>query len=306
MERRLEAVPRLTTLYGMAVLRSFRAGAGKSAPVTALPADRHQVEGVVAGPKQLYAFQQLMGRQPSDLLPSGYIHVLAFPVAMSVLARPDFPLPLLGMVHLRNEVEHFSPVSVGETLTVTAWVENLQRHRRGTQVDVVVRVEGRQALLWRGRSTYLAKDAHPAAGPSMPEGEAPKRPPEKVPPYPTSVWELGPETGRRYAGVSGDYNPIHLGGLPARLLGMKRPIAHGMYLASRMVAEVGPQDATPFRWVIDFHAPVPLPSRVFLAADVDRHRDGWHGADVTAWDPHRRRAHFVGRLEALASAPGMG
>jgi acyl dehydratase len=58
-------------------------------------------------------------------------------------------------------------------------------------------------------------------------------------PDPTALWQLGVDTGRAYAAVSGDFNPIHLSVLSAKALGMRRSIAHGMYLASRALADVG-------------------------------------------------------------------
>ena len=77
---------------------------------------------------------------------------------MSVLTRPDFPLPVLGMVHLANEVEHRGRVAVGEDLTVTASAERLRPHRSGAQVDVVARLaRGDGETVWTGRSTYLAR-----------------------------------------------------------------------------------------------------------------------------------------------------
>lgn len=47
-------------------------------------------------------------------------------------------------------------------------------------------------------------------------------------PNPTALWQLGVDTGRAYASVSGDFNPIHLSVLSAKALGMRRSIAHGM------------------------------------------------------------------------------
>ena len=46
------------------------------------------------------------------------------------------------------------------------------------------------------------------------------------------------DIGRRYGAVSGDRNPIHLHGWSAKLFGMPRPIAHGMWLKARCLAEL--------------------------------------------------------------------
>jgi hypothetical protein len=52
------------------------------------------------------------------------------------------------------------------------------------------------------------------------------------------------DTGRLYARLSGDYNPIHLWPWSARLLGFKRPIIHGMHTVGRAVAEIEIENAT--------------------------------------------------------------
>lgn len=302
MDGVLQTPPRLTTLYAKALARSARAGLHRKNGVLGLPGARHRLENLTASPEKVGEFQELMGRPQGEFLPSGYIHILTFPVAVSVLARPDFPLPLLGMIHLRNEIHHLRPIALDEPLTVTAWVENLLPHRSGTQVDVLVDVESASEPVWKGRSTYLAKGVHSAVTGSDSDSTAAEsgNGTEETPDYPTGEWSLAKDAGRRYAAVSGDYNPIHLSALSARALGMKRPIAHGMYLASRMAAEAGPGEATPFRWTVEFRAPVALPASVFISADVERSSTAqWQGARVTAWDPRRRRTHFSGRLERL-------
>jgi acyl dehydratase len=308
MDRLLPAPPRLPVLYATAVTHSARAALRRTRREATLPTNRHRLENVVADPEKVAGFQRLMGQAQPEFLPSGYVHTLAFPVAVSVLARADFPLPLLGMIHLRNEIHHRRPIPVGEPLSVTAWVENLRPHRSGTQVDVVVDVHGTSGPAWNGRSTYLAKGVHlastAAAGVRAAATET-ERAPEELPAFPTREWMLDVDAGRRYAAVSGDYNPIHLSALTARALGMKRPIAHGMYLASRMVADAGPGETIPFRWTVDFRTPVTLPSRVFLSSRVEGSaKADWRSADVAAWDPRRRRTHFTGRLERLEESAG--
>lgn len=301
MDRVLQEPPSLPGLYATALIRPAQTALLSRKPSATLPPDRHRAENLTANQAKVAAFQRLLGRSRSPFLPSGYVHILTFPIAVSVLARPDFPLPLLGMIHLRNEVRHFRPIATDEPLSVTAWVENLLPHRSGTMCDVVVDVEAASVRVWSGRSTYLAKGVRSSAA-RMQNGvlAAPDHSPQDVPAYPTRVWKLDSGIGRRYAAVSGDYNPIHLGVATSRLLGRKRPIAHGMYLASRMVAELGPDESVPFQWTVNFQGPVSLPSTVSLAAHVHRSpTSDWLGAEVTAWDTKRSRTAFVGRLDRL-------
>jgi acyl dehydratase len=51
-------------------------------------------------------------------------------------------------------------------------------------------------------------------------------------------WALPQDAGRRYAALSGDWNPIHLWGWSARLFGLRQPIIHGAHSMARARAEL--------------------------------------------------------------------
>ncbi len=299
----LTAVPGLAGLYRSALGLAVRRRIGRSSQQADLPAVRHRVEGVCVDLRALTRFQQLLGSAARDILPSAYIHTLAFPVAMSVLARPDFPLPLLGMVHLSNDVRQDRQVGAFEVLDVVAYAEHLRAHAAGTQVDVVTEVAVGGERVWTGRSVYLARGVRFGAAEAGERGERPvaDRPSLSAPP-PTGVWRLDAGTGRSYAAASGDWNPIHLSGPSARALGMKKAIAHGMYLAARMVDEALPAPDGALQWRIDFAAPVLLPGTV--TTSFRRSAPGGTGGatggrvDVVGWSAKRQRPHFTGWVSA--------
>ena len=297
----LPGTPSLPALYrralGLAAQRRVRRGGLPPG----LPAARHRVDGVVADLGALTRFQQLFGSAVRDRLPSAYLHTLAFPVAMSVLARADFPLPLLGMVHLSNEVHLDRQVGAFEAVDVVAWAEDLRPHPAGTQVDLVTEVSVDGARVWTGRSVYLARGVRVDGGAPGP-GRDEDRPLSA--PVPTGLWRLGADTGRRYAAVSGDWNPIHLSGPTARALGMRTAIAHGMYLAARMVDEAVPAPDGAVGWRIDFATPVLLPGTVttsFTRTARGGDAGGLAGGsvvEVVGWSAKRRRPHFTGWVRA--------
>jgi acyl dehydratase len=76
------------------------------------------------------------------------------------------------------------------------------------------------------------------------------------------VWRVPGDAGRRYAGVSGDRNPIHLHGLTARLFGQSSPIAHGMWLEARCLAALEGRVPEAATTEVRFKLPVPLGSKV--------------------------------------------
>ncbi|WP_226761316.1 MaoC/PaaZ C-terminal domain-containing protein, partial [Arthrobacter sp. SO3] len=290
----LGEMPSLSKLYLNAAATAARrrvlgthAGAG-------LPETRHEVRDVKAAVENLTAYQHLIGETASDVLPAGFVHALAFPLAMSVMNRDDFPLPLLGMIHLENRVVQSAPIRFTEALDIQAWAQNLRGHRSGSQLDLVteVRGAGEDDVRWRGVSSYLAKGVFL---PGIDKSTAAAVPAGFSAPDPTALWQLGVDTGRAYAAVSGDFNPIHLSVLSARALGLRRSIAHGMYLASRALADVGAAKGDAFSWSVTFEAPVFLPARVALDISTVEGTDGaWERSDYVAWNPRSGRKHFSG------------
>jgi len=248
----------------------------------------------------LAAYQDLLGEPASDVLPAGFLHVLAFPVATAVMVRSDFPLPLLGMVHLRNVVHVLRPVRLGETVEVRAWAQDARAHRRGVQVDLVAEVLVDGDLAYQGVSTYLAKGFTAPDG-AAPADESPRE--EWTAPLPTARWKLGGGTGRAYGAVSGDQNPIHTSNLGAKAFGFPRTIAHGMYSAARALAEVGPaRRGEAYEWTVEFFRPVLLPGTVDVAiryaTDVAEGGSG-SGFVYDGWRSGKDTRHFRGTVRPL-------
>lgn len=260
----LPALPGLGSLYVRGAAGSVTARLPGRTTTTELPAVAHRVERLRVDAAHLTAYQHLLGETGSDVLPSGFCHVLAFPVATAVMVRPDFPLPLLGMVHVANAASLLRPIHLSDTLDVTAWTQDLRAHRRGTQLDVCAEIAVDGEVAWRGVSTYLAKGVHLVGGPGSEasDAEASDAGTSSGAVGASVVWRLGADVGRAYGAISGDRNPIHMSALSAKAFGFPRAIAHGMYTASRALADVGARRGPTYDWTVDFAKPVLLPGRV--------------------------------------------
>jgi acyl dehydratase len=281
----LPEAPGLGGLYargaGLSLARRVRPG-----PST-LPDVEYVVRGLQASSGHLTDYQHLLGESASDVLPAGFVHVLAFPVATALMVRSDFPLPLVGLVHLANRVTQLRPLSLSDVLDVRASAADLRPHRSGTQVDLVTEVSVDGTVAWRGVSTYLARGVS-LAGTSAESSAI------FVPPTPTGRWTLDGDTGRRYAAVSGDRNPIHLSALSAKALGFPRAIAHGMYTASRALADVGAARGDAFDWSVEFVKPVLLPGTVTV-----RIASSAEGFTFAGWDARSGKPHLTGSVTPL-------
>ncbi len=303
----LPSLPGLGGLYAKGVASSGRIAVTRSPVWRVLPGTRDVVlpsvvyrvadvptSGVT---EHLTDYQRLVGERVCDTLPAGYLHVLAFPLATALMVRGDFPLPLLGLVHVSNAVSVHLPVRVGDVLEVRATAENLRAHRRGVQVDLVTEVAVGGELAYRGVSTYLAKGFGLPSEEAAPQrtDEAPRE--EFVPPVPTARWELGSGIGRAYGAISGDRNPIHTSVLGAKAFGFPRTIAHGMYTAARALAEVGAARGDAYDWTVEFAAPVLVPGTVQVA--ITRvPDDGAHpgGFTYVGWNGKSGKRHLSGTV----------
>jgi hypothetical protein len=106
-------------------------------------------------------------------------------------------------------------------LSVGVHTQNLKPHPKGATFDLITTVEDSLGLLWEAESRMLCR------GVKL-QGE----PEDDAQPAPTQVseltrWKAPADIGRRYARVSGDYNPIHLSALTAKLFGFPKPSPTG-------------------------------------------------------------------------------
>ncbi|GAA2548751.1 acyl dehydratase [Neomicrococcus aestuarii] len=252
-----------------------------------LPEEKFTVQNHRVDREALVKYQRVMKDTVRDELPSVFLHAQTFPVALHAMSQPEFPLPLMGLVHLANEVDHRRTVRPDEELTVTAWTENPRAHFAGIQFNAVAEIAVGEDVVWRGVSTYLVKGQFLLGNPERPEREEIDLASQRA----TALWSLGAETGREYAAVSGDFNPIHLSSASAKVAGMKGAIAHGMYSAGRALAATAPHFEA-YQWSITFEQPVFLPAKVSFESHAASDEPG--KSEFSGWNSKKQRRHFVG------------
>ncbi|RZQ65126.1 MaoC family dehydratase [Amycolatopsis suaedae] len=256
--KELDSPPSLATLYPKAVLGGLRSSGGDTLPDTEFARS-----GVVVDPAHLAAYNGVCGFRLEDRLPATYPHMLVFGLQMALMTEPDFPFPLLGMVHLANRITVHRPVLLGETFDLRVRAENLRPHERGRQFDVVSELTVGESPVWTEVSTYLRRGG----------GTGGKSGDRLAPPSPTAIWRVPAGIGRRYAEVSGDRNPIHLHPLTAKLFGFPTAIAHGMWTKAHALAAF--EGRLPDAYTVDvrFKQPVTLPAKVAFTSW--EHDGGW-------------------------------
>ena len=173
----LSDVPSFPAIYAAALDPRSRLGGkrgkrGAGGGGESLPSIAYRVRKVRIDAERARDFDHLMGGPATDLVHPGVLHVLAFPVSLALMARRDFPFPLLGLVHLRNQVLQHRPVKVGDLVDVECRVRDLRPHRKGRTFEAVSTILGEDGeIIATDVSTYLVKGGEPSA--AEPSGTAP-------------------------------------------------------------------------------------------------------------------------------------
>jgi acyl dehydratase len=226
------------------------------------------------------AYCRVCGFRLRDELPPTYPHVLAFPLHMALMTDSSFPFPAMGLVHIENRIKQRRPIRLTERLSLRVAATKLEPHPKGRQFALVTEAGVGDELVWEARSTNLRRGGGEG-------GDGRKGDDDEPPELPSAAeWRLPGDLGRRYAGVSGDRNPIHLHDLPAKAFGFPRAIAHGMWTKARCLAALEGRLPDAFGVDVRFRKPILLPARVTFGErqEGDRIRFGVRDADGGA--PH--------------------
>jgi acyl dehydratase len=178
-------------------------------------------------------------------------------------------------------VTQYRPIPVAATVGVKVHAENLREHRRGLLVDVITDVNVGNDVAWHQTTTFLHQQRTSLSDEPGPE---PKKH-VKLPP-PNAVLRITQSQIRHYASVAGDHNPIHTSSIGAKLFGFPTSIAHGMFGAAAVLANVEGQLPDAVKYSVRFGKPVLLPARAGLY--VERVSGGWELAlrHLTKGYPH--------------------
>jgi acyl dehydratase len=268
------------TTYPKALLRLVPFVGGGSE----LPSDVLEQPGVEVSREHLTAYQKVCGFRVSDKLPATYPHMVAFPMAMDLMTRLSFPFGVIGLVHIANEVRVLRPLTAADGFDVTVRTANLRDHERGRQFDVVAEATVAGEPVWHSTSTYLHRES--ASGSE--KRDKPKKTPGDAEPQRDSgsIWKVPGDIGRRYAGVSGDANPIHLHPLSARLFGFPGAIAHGMWVKARCLAALDGHLPESYTADVRFKLPMVIPAKArFVTWEEDGGR-AFGVSDARSGKPH--------------------
>ncbi len=252
-----QSIPSTLPLFAQLAVSKGRSDKTLAQPLTAT------ARGVVAHRNDVRRYLEVCGGEDRLGLPILYPQVMGTPLTMALMAHADFPLPALGLVHMENHVHQKRAPRVGETLDFQVSIPSIERTTRGYEFDMRTEVaDENDEVIWHSTARILSR----AKDPDQPAKAREPRSAPKPSDWPlVQSYRLASNLGRRYARVSGDFNPIHLTAPTARLLGFKQAIIHGMWSAAATAATLKTTEGT-CEFHCEFKTPLFLPGKGNLHA----------------------------------------
>lgn len=249
----LDKPPSLISLFSKALKP-------KTTSKQSLPSITASLKSIKADKNKVKAYSKVCGFSQSNTLPVSYPHILAFPLHLKILTSDEFPFPLLGLVHVSNEISQYRPIELTESLDCACSLTESRKLEKGTEFDIHTQMTANGELLWESTSTMLKRDQSKSSEKKASPAEAIDFNAQHV-----DQWKVASNIGRRYARVSGDFNFIHLHKISAMLFGFNNAIAHGMWSKARTIASLESQlPSGAFKVAVKFKLPLFLPATVQL------------------------------------------
>lgn len=240
----------------------------------------------------LNRYNEICGAPQGQLAPA-YLHVVAMPLHMQLFIAPQFPVKVLGLIHLRNTIRTLGEVDIAAPLSLTVDFDTMRLTDFGQEYDFTTRYTQQGQLVWEEVSTMFARgNTAPKEGTKRPSIERSTHPQNDVA---METLEIAENTGWRYAKISGDFNPIHLTARTASMFGFKQAVAHGMWSLGRCLGSAASQ-LPKGKSQIDtqFKLPVYLPSQALART--------WpvtNGVDISMSTPRGDRLHLAMQVRTI-------
>jgi acyl dehydratase len=250
--------------------------------------------------KKVAQYHQICGFGLINQVAPTYLCIEIQALQMSLMLDSRFPFKIIGLVHIANEITQYRPIAPNESVRLTCTFDKIETHDKGKSFNVLGSAHVGGELVWECNSTYLARGSSPTGlGGSKKEEPKPVVMPTALPTASEHLvvqeWRVPKDIGRRYAKVSGDFNPIHMSDISARMFGFKKAIAHGLWTKARALASL-PKLPYAFKTQVQFKLPAFIPASVRFTAPLD---DNAFATSFRLDDKDGVKPHLVGTMQIL-------
>ena len=216
--------------------------------------------------KQVCGFASSLGANDPDsdetCIPASYRQTLFIGLLGKFITTAHFPINPMGLIQVGQSFEQKRAVKTDEILDLSCQLQGITKTLKGIHTQFLLEISSDKEIVWRGISTFFTRSKIKQKNKTIEKVEKKE---EQFLDIKERIFVPG-DTGRKYAGVSGDYNPHHLYGITAKMIGFKHPIAHGMWSLARVMASMEKNFGShyPLRADAAFKLPIFMPATINL------------------------------------------
>lgn len=241
-----------------------------------------------ADPRELAEYLRITSLPPGDALPLLYPLTFGFRLVMTILTHPSFPVPIFGLLQIRNHIRQHRPIPVTARMDFTTSIAAVRLVAKGAEFDLATRVQCADEPVWESVITIFARGRFGEPQPAA----ALTRAPEVTAPV-AAEWNLRDADHWRFGRFTGDYNGLHYWDGYARQFGFRRALYHPPRVLAECLGQLPVSAAGPASFDAWIKGPVLHGAKVRLHADTDA------GATTFALYAEPGRPALVGRLHAM-------
>lgn len=201
---------------------------------------------------------------PPEQLPS-YSFIASFSSVMQCLAQAPIPSGLLGLIHISTSFRQVKAHNWHLPYDMEITIKSLETSPKGLTYETTTEFYQMGELTLVNNNCFLDKNKSYRPEKSNQNKDQMELPQAIGHDHVTS------STALKYAAASGDFNPIHLGTLPAKLFGQKRALIHGMYSVHWALKQIfTSEQSTEFENIeVNFNKPCFIPAHISLYPIAD-------------------------------------
>lgn len=257
-------------------------------------------QNVVIHPSHCQKYNALTQWQPklAALVHPNYIQTLSLPLQLKMMVHKHFVFSPMGLVHVANRIKVGSLPNQSDELHLRTYFGEVYWHKKGWLFEVLTSAntnsnKGASQPQVLATSYYLAREKHIDVARGKGNDLTKETPSDMSTPQNHSLVKSAPtwlsdisdkltmpfagaqslsfasNIGRKYATISGDYNPIHLHPISAKIFGFRSAIAHGMFSKALVLSRLGAELSFytgAFEVDTVFRQPICLPAKTLLSS----------------------------------------
>lgn len=185
-----------------------------------------------------------------DRIPPTFPYALLTHMQISMVTDRRFPFSPFGLIHKSERIETFFPLRRGRW-EMNCHIPLFRKVDKGYEIEIISTLKIDGIVAWRSTTTAFKQLKKGISRYRFDPIEAQRQP----------KWELSANHGLKYAFISNNFDLIHISKYTANMMGLKKPIMHGMFTAARGLSELSQIDY-PFKIDFRFVAPIYLPAKV--------------------------------------------